>query len=104
MDSGKSGAGYSSSLYGFSSGLENDRNRSNTYVYTGNVHDPQGGTTFCSGCGTKLIVRDWYVINTWNLTDEGSCPDCGKKCNGVFDGHAGNWGARRMPVRLSASL
>ena len=74
------------------------------YVYTGNVHDPQGGTTFCSGCGTKLIVRDWYVINTWNLTDEGSCPDCGKKCNGVFDGHAGNWGARRMPVRLSASL
>ena len=74
------------------------------YVYTGNVHDSQGGTTFCRGCGNALIVRDWYVINEWNLTIEGACPDCGKHCHGVFEGQAGTWGAKRMPVRLSASL
>ena len=32
------------------------------YVYTGNVHDPVGGTTFCPGCGTAVIVRDWYEL------------------------------------------
>ena len=29
------------------------------YVYTGNVHDREGGTTFCHGCGKPVIVRDW---------------------------------------------
>ena len=29
------------------------------YVYTGNVHDREGGTTFCPGCAAPLIVRDW---------------------------------------------
>ena len=32
------------------------------YVYTGNVHDPEGGTTFCPGCAAPLIERDWYAI------------------------------------------
>jgi pyruvate formate lyase activating enzyme len=27
------------------------------YVYTGNIHDPQGGTTFCPACQTALIVH-----------------------------------------------
>ena len=30
------------------------------YVYTGNVHDQEGDTTFCSGCREAVIVRDWY--------------------------------------------
>ena len=32
------------------------------YVYTGNVHDPDGQTTRCPGCGEPVVVRDWYVI------------------------------------------
>ena len=32
------------------------------YVYTGNVHDPEGGTTYCPACGTAVIRRDWYEI------------------------------------------
>ena len=32
------------------------------YVYTGNVHDTTGGTTFCPACGEALIVRDWHQI------------------------------------------
>ncbi len=30
------------------------------YVYTGNVHDGAGGSTYCHGCGAMLIGRDWY--------------------------------------------
>ncbi len=70
------------------------------YVYTGNVHDPEGGTTFCHACGTALIGRDWFAIVHWNLTPDGRCPACGAACAGVFDGPPGGWGARRLPVRL----
>src|SRR5260370_28835978 len=38
------------------------------YVYTGNVHDPEGGTTFCPACAKPLIVRDWYEIRSYDLT------------------------------------
>ena len=31
------------------------------YAYTGNVHDGDGGSTWCHGCGQLLIERDWYV-------------------------------------------
>ena len=71
------------------------------HVYTGNVHDALGGTTNCHGCARALIVRDWYVLEDYALGGDGRCPDCGTKCAGVFDGPAGNWGARRLPVRIS---
>ncbi len=70
------------------------------YVYTGNVHDEQGGSTYCHQCGRKLIGRDWYVLSDWNLTDDGKCNGCGAPCAGIFQGAPGHWGARRMPVRL----
>ena len=62
------------------------------YVYTGNVHDEDGGTTFCHGCGKRLIGRDWYVLTAWNLTDDGRCRSCGTPCAGVFDGPPGTGG------------
>jgi pyruvate formate lyase activating enzyme len=71
------------------------------YAYTGNVHDKAGDSTYCHKCGTTLIGRDWYVLSDWNLTDDGHCKNCGTQCAGVFDGPPGDWGARRMPVRLS---
>jgi pyruvate formate lyase activating enzyme len=70
------------------------------YVYTGNVHDESGGSTYCHGCGAKLIGRDWYVMTEWSLTAEGACAECGEPCAGRFDQRPGNWGARRLPVRL----
>jgi pyruvate formate lyase activating enzyme len=72
------------------------------YVYTGNVHDTEGGTTKCHGCGAKLIVRDWYRILAWNLTPDGHCRKCGAACPGVFSGPPGDWGPKRQPVMLSA--
>lgn len=70
------------------------------YVYTGNVHDKEGGSTACHACGERLIGRDWYVLSEWNLTPEGACATCGTPCAGRFEPHPGTWGARRLPVRL----
>lgn len=70
------------------------------HVYTGNVHDPEGSSTYCHACGGKLIDRDWYVLGEYRLTDDGRCQSCGAACPGRFDGPAGSWGARRQPVRL----
>ncbi len=70
------------------------------YVYTGNVHDEAGGSTYCHHCGARLIGRDWYQITAWALTDDGRCQGCGERCAGVFDGAPGAWGRRRIPVRI----
>jgi pyruvate formate lyase activating enzyme len=71
------------------------------YAYTGNVHDTEGGSTYCHQCGLKLIGRDWFTLSTWNLTPEGRCKSCGTACSGVFEAQPQNWGARRVPVRLA---
>lgn len=72
------------------------------YAYTGNVHDERGGSTYCHGCGRKVIGRNWYVLTAWNLEADGRCRFCGTPCAGLFDGPPGSWGARRRPVRLAA--
>jgi pyruvate formate lyase activating enzyme len=69
------------------------------HVYLGNVHDQEGDTTFCAECETPLIERNWYELVSWNLVD-GACPRCGTTCPGVFEAHAGNWGAKRLAVKL----
>jgi pyruvate formate lyase activating enzyme len=51
------------------------------YVYTGNVRDPEGGSTWCHACGAPLIRRDGA---------------------GVFERRPGDWGPYCTPVRLSA--
>jgi pyruvate formate lyase activating enzyme len=83
------------------------------YVYTGNVHDEAGGSTYCHGCGAKLIGRDWYEITAWNLTADppapqarqtgGRCPRCATPLPGVFEPEPGAWGHNRVPVRLAAA-
>jgi pyruvate formate lyase activating enzyme len=71
------------------------------FVYTGNVHDREGGSTYCAGCGTRVIERDWYQLGDWKLTGSGTCKNCGNQIPGVFAGAPGHWGARRMGVRLA---
>jgi pyruvate formate lyase activating enzyme len=72
------------------------------YAYTGNVHDEAGESTYCHGCGGRLIGRDWFRLTAWNLSDDGRCRSCGTPCAGHFAGPPGTWGPRRMPVRLAA--
>ncbi|MGH9361280.1 MAG: AmmeMemoRadiSam system radical SAM enzyme [Thermoanaerobaculia bacterium] len=71
------------------------------YVYTGNVHDEDGGTTYCHGCGEPLIGRDWFTLTAWHLDAAGRCAACGAPCPGRFEPRPGTWGARRLPVRLA---
>jgi pyruvate formate lyase activating enzyme len=71
------------------------------FVYTGNVRDAEGDTTWCAGCGAPLIVRDWYELREWRLDAKGCCSACGALCPGIFEPEAGSWGARRQPVRLA---
>jgi len=71
------------------------------HAYTGNVVDPTGGSTYCHGCGELLIGRDRYRLSTWNLDEIGRCLSCGEPCAGRFDGPAGDWGARRQPIRIA---
>lgn len=70
------------------------------YAYTGNVHDEDGGSTYCHRCGHRLIGRDWYELTEWNLTADAACRFCASPCAGVFDAQPGSWGPRRLPVRL----
>ena len=72
------------------------------YVYTGNVHDLTGGTTFCPGCRNPLIERDWHEILRYELTADGRCRHCDALVPGRFAGFEGQWGRRRKAVRLGA--
>ena len=57
------------------------------YVYTGNVHDFSGSSTYCHHCGEILIGRDWYQLSSWNLSFEdgaASCRRCATPVAGVF--------------------
>ncbi len=71
------------------------------HVYTGNVHDTEGGTTFCPQCHAALIVRDWHRILRYEVTDDGRCPDCTAPLAGRFGRYEGSFGSRRIPVRLA---
>ena len=73
------------------------------YVYTGNIHDADGDTSYCSSCHTPLIIRDWYKIEDYRLTPAAQCPKCGTLCAGRFDEKPGRWGARRQPIRITDS-
>ncbi len=73
------------------------------YVYTGNVHDRTGGTTFCPGCGKPVIVRDWHEILSYGVTDSGRCRHCDAALPGRFERYARPRGRRRIPVRLDVA-
>jgi pyruvate formate lyase activating enzyme len=72
------------------------------YVYTGNVHDTEGGTTFCPHCHAPLIVRDWHSIEHYALTDAGDCSQCGEPIAGRFGHFDSQFGRRRIPVHIAA--
>jgi pyruvate formate lyase activating enzyme len=68
------------------------------YVYTGNIYDPLGGSTYCPACQHCVIERDYYSLGTWSLTEQGACSRCGTHIAGVFNSGPGDWDARRQRV------
>jgi pyruvate formate lyase activating enzyme len=71
------------------------------YVYTGNVRDTDGGSTYCPACNARVIERDGSRIGDYRITNDGHCAACGTTIPGVFNGPAGTWGARRGLVRMA---
>jgi pyruvate formate lyase activating enzyme len=74
------------------------------HAYTGNVHDVDGQSTYCAGCGERVIERDWYRLGVYRLDGDGRCGACGTATPGVFAGPPGTWGPRRAPVRLASAV
>ena len=72
------------------------------YVYTGNVHNLEGDTTFCPNCKSALIVRDWYQINAYHLNEKGCCPHCNTAIAGRFAPSAEHFGRKRIPIFIGA--
>lgn len=70
------------------------------FVYTGNVHDRQGGSTTCPSCGALLIERDWFEICEYRMRGS-ACRNCGQAIPGHFDAAPGTSGSRRIPVRIA---
>jgi len=72
------------------------------YVYTGNIHDTEGGTTYCPSCKAALVVRDWHRIDSYRITAEGRCPDCSTEIAGRFEAFSvrQQFGRRRIPVAI----
>ncbi|GAA0684219.1 AmmeMemoRadiSam system radical SAM enzyme [Marinobacterium maritimum] len=71
------------------------------FVYTGNLPDPEGNTTYCPECNRPLIKRAGYMILDWSLTPQGCCRYCGHQLAGRFEPTPGNWGSRRLPVSIN---
>jgi pyruvate formate lyase activating enzyme len=71
------------------------------YVYTGNVHDADGGTTRCPQCRKALIVRDWYRIDRHEITPESKCPHCAATIAGEFELFEGQFGRQRIPIAIN---
>ncbi|MDP1830047.1 MAG: AmmeMemoRadiSam system radical SAM enzyme [Archangium sp.] len=71
------------------------------HVYTGNMHDVEGDTTYCQACREPLIIRDWYEVLEYRVTAEGRCPSCAASLVGHFDDKPGAWGRRRQPVVMA---
>ena len=59
------------------------------YVYAGNLPGQVGDFehTRCHNCRALLVERSGYFIQSYRLTAEGHCPDCGTRI-------PGRWGSR----------
>jgi pyruvate formate lyase activating enzyme len=53
------------------------------FVYTGNVHDPEGQTTLCPRCGARVIERDWHAVRAVRMRGA-ACAACGEPIAGRF--------------------
>lgn len=70
------------------------------YVYTGNVYDVAGSSTYCHQCHRIIIKRGGFDIMDYQLTDDGHCRFCNALCAGVFAGPVGTWGTKRRTIDI----
>lgn len=71
------------------------------YVYVGNVHDKEAGSTWCPHCKKCLIDRDWYKLSSFHIKN-GCCEYCNQPVAGVFADRIGHWGRKRKSIQMNA--
>lgn len=50
------------------------------HVYTGNVDDQEGGSTYCPACGGMVVSRVGFQVTGTRLHGDGACGFCGADC------------------------
>lgn len=53
-----------------------------SYVYTGNIRDLSGQSTYCPGCSAVVISRSGYRVD--DRSSNGRCPRCGIAVAGLW--------------------
>ncbi|MCC6669923.1 MAG: AmmeMemoRadiSam system radical SAM enzyme [Planctomycetes bacterium] len=71
------------------------------FVYTGNIADEAGQSTWCPRCGDLLVERRAYDIDRYRLDATARCPRCSAPIAGVFADRPGRWGTHRRPVHIA---
>ena len=71
------------------------------YVYTGNIHDVDGGSTHCPGCGARLIERDWHNVSSYRVNAAQRCPECSTHVAGRFGRFDQAFGRKRISVNIT---
>jgi len=54
------------------------------YVYTGNIDDPAGQSTYCPQCGQTVILRNRYTVDEYKIDEESCCMYCGQSIGGRY--------------------
>ena len=70
------------------------------HVYVGNINHFEAQSSYCTGCGTRVIGRDWHQLSSWLLDDFGDCSICGTRFAGFIAGRPGDWGRKRLSVKI----
>lgn len=55
------------------------------HVYCGNIALQGGSDTHCPACGTVLIRRHGFTVLENRVSQDATCPECGRKIMGRFD-------------------
>lgn len=69
------------------------------HVYTGNLPDNAGQSTYCPSCGQLLIGRTGLLLTSYDLTESGQCPACHYQLEGHFDRELDLTRSRFAPLR-----
>jgi pyruvate formate lyase activating enzyme len=73
------------------------------FVYTGNILDPDGQSTYCPGCSRVLIERSWHELGEYHLCGN-MCRFCGCRIAGHFDGSSSRREGQITPNDVSSLL
>ena len=73
------------------------------YVYTGNIMDEAGGSTYCPGCRKVIIARDWHNVSGYQITAAQRCAHCNTRIAGRFGTFHQAFGRKRIPLQIQTN-